>query len=115
MPEGQDNKLVTKIWDAVDNLVTLRIITAVGQPKMEKGKPEVDFDRAKVISTKISLLDGDITTVFDPEFVTGGYQCLREYHAAREKEGHQIVQSNIKAVEALLQLAGLKPKQEVEK
>lgn len=103
------DELIKKIWDGIDSLVTLRIVTAVGQPGMnDKGKPEVDLSKSKVISTKISLLDGDITTIFDPEFVTGGYQCLREFHAAREKEGYQIVKNNFEAVKGLLELAGLK-------
>lgn len=108
-------ELMKKIWDAVDNLVTLRIVTAVGQPGLDKGKPEVDLSKAKVISTKISLLDGDITTIFDPEFVTGTYQCLREFHAAREKEGYQIVRNNFDAVKGLLELAGLKDAAEQKK
>jgi hypothetical protein len=99
-------KLTTKILEAVDDLITLRIITAVGLPKIdgEKGKPEIDFAKANVISTKINLLQGDITTLFDPVFVTGGYQCLREFHAAREKEGSEIVQKNIAAIRSLIDL-----------
>lgn len=109
------NDLITKIKDSLNNLVTLEIITAVGQvrfrPKAgssqdtESGFPDLDYEKnPKVILTKINLLQGDIKTVFHEEFVTGDYQSLKDFHAAREKEGYEIVHKNIEAIKELLQM-----------
>lgn len=104
-------QLLKKIEDALKNLVTMEIITAVGGVKFksssnkgtEENLPDIDPNsNPKVILTKIDLLQGDIKTVFNEEFVTGNYQCLREFHADREKQGHEIVTKNIEAIKALI-------------
>ena len=101
--------LMTQIKEALVNLVHLQIVTAVGPVTVTVNKDgsvkslEIE-ERVKAISTCIDLLQGDITTVFDPEFVTGPYQSLRDFHAAREKEGHDIVQKNLAAIGALFKL-----------
>ncbi len=108
--------LKTTIMDSMKNLVTLEIVTAIGQvqfkPKADKPEdadrhfPDLDYERnPKMIMTKIDLLQGDIKTVFNEEFVTGEYWALREFHEAREKEGHDIIQKNIDTLERLLKLA----------
>jgi hypothetical protein len=104
--------LKTQIKESIKNLVTLEIITAVGHVRFEPGAennrpafPDLDYERdPKVILTKIDLLQGDIKTVYNEEFVTGNYQGLKEFHAAREKEGYEIIQKNIAALERLLNL-----------
>jgi len=106
--------LVQKIENALDNLVTLEILTAVGQVqfKPKSGSPEnagrnfpdLDYEQnPKVILTKINLLQGDIKTVFNEEFVTGNFQSLRDFHANREKEGYEIVKKNLAALKELYQ------------
>jgi hypothetical protein len=99
--------LLTEIRNALGNLVTLEIVTAVGQIKREPNQThDIDWDsNPQVCLTKIDLLQGDIKTVYHPSFVTGDYQALREFHAAREKEGYDIVQHNLDAVRALYGLA----------
>jgi len=99
--------LMDKIKKAADNLVTLEIITAVGNVALQTDKkPDIDFSQnPKVILTKIDLLQGDITTIFNEEYVTGSYQSLRDFHAAREKQGHEIVEANIAALTKLFELA----------
>ncbi|MDM8536289.1 hypothetical protein QUF70_06010 [Desulfobacterales bacterium HSG17] len=106
--------LKTKIKESIQNLTTLEIITAVGQVKHKsKGDteenqnslPDLDYEHEpKIILTKIDLLQGDIKTVYNEEFVTGNYQNLRDFHAEREKQGYEIIQKNINALERLLNL-----------
>jgi hypothetical protein len=105
MPGKDLITLMSDIKNSLEHLVTLEIITAVGAIKVNDDKgPDLDYDKApKMILTKINLLQGDIKTVFDEEFVTGPYQALREFHGAREKEGYQLVQNNIAALERLFQ------------
>jgi len=69
------------------NLVTLEIVTAVGnvkfQPKSaeeEKIVATIDYSKEpKAILTKIDLLQGDVQTVFHEEFVTVGRNNFRNY------------------------------------
>lgn len=105
------SNLKEKILNAFENLVTLEIITAVGHvTRPREGEPagaiDLDMDRdPKIILTKIDLLQGDIKTVYHESFVTGEYAELKNFHAAREKEGHALVRQNIEALERLLKLA----------
>lgn len=93
--------IVDKINQSLADLVTLQIITVVG---------EVDLSSAatasgKAARTRISLLDGDITTELDPSFVGGEYDAVRQFHLAREEQGQQIIQANIATLTKLLELA----------
>lgn len=104
--------LKEKIMESVENLVTLEIMTAVGHVAGPSGGsdegrslPDLDYDRnPKMILTKIDLLQGDIKTVYHEDFVTGDYQELKAFHAAREKEGYNIIQQNIEALKSLLKM-----------
>jgi hypothetical protein len=78
------------IRTSLNNMVELQITTEVGPAKMQ---------------TTINLLEGDITTKIDPEFITGAYQSLREFHAEREKQAGAIVKDNIEALSRLVELA----------
>ena len=111
MAEKDLDGLLEKIKNAFSNLVTLEILTAVGQIKFptddnpDPSLPDLDIDKdPKVILTKIDLLQGDIKTVYDPEFITGKYQVLKEFHKAREEQGHEIIKKNIEVLRELLGL-----------
>lgn len=106
--------LRTRIRRSIKNLTTLEIITAVGRIRYHKKDgefgPDLDYDQdPKAILTKIDLLQGDIKTVYNEEFVTGNYQALRDFHGQREKEGYEIIQKNIAALERLLSLINAEP------
>ena len=97
--------LIGQIQEALKNLVTLEIITAVGPVKIEEGFADIDPEGdPKVILSKIDLLQGDIKTVYDEEYVTGNYKELKEFHKEREKEGHAIIKGNIATIKELLML-----------
>lgn len=110
---GTIQELMDEIKSKISDLVTLEIITAVGEVKFaadpdDSTKVSAVIDTqtpAKAILTKINLLDGDIRTVLDPAFVTGDYKDLQAFHAEREKEGHAIVKANLAALKALFDLA----------
>lgn len=102
--------LTKRITDALSQLLTLEIVTAVGA--VEPKKPDdtnwpdlVDVANPQMIVTKINMLGGDIRTIFGEPFITGDYKSLVDYHAAREKEAFNIVQSNLAALKSLLQFA----------
>jgi len=104
------SKIVDRVSAALENLVTLEIITAVGQVDPKKdGDPHwpsiENVTDPEMIVSKINLLDGDVQTIFGEAFVTGDYQSLQAYHTDREKQGHQIIKDNIAALQELLKLA----------
>jgi hypothetical protein len=90
---GVNGSLPDKIFNAIENLVELSITTAVKTGALTKS-----------ITTKINLLDGDITTEMDEEFVSGSYVSLREYHQQREDQGHAIIDGNVEALKSLIDL-----------
>ncbi len=104
------DSLLKTITDALEELVTLEIVTAVGKviPAKEKEtsqKIKIDYGSdPKVILSRISLIQGDVTTCMDESFVTGDYKELRDYHAQKEKQGHEIIDGNLKALKALYDL-----------
>jgi hypothetical protein len=99
--------LIDRIKDAIENLITLEIITAVGQVDFNaENGPDLDQSKdPKVILSKIDLIQGDIKTVYDPEFVTGNYKELKDFHKTREEQGHQIIKDNLDALMRLFNLA----------
>ena len=99
--------VIEKIKNALDNLVKLKIVTAVGDVVVKEGSKTFDFDlkNAKASVTIIDLLQGDITTIYHEEFVTGKYTELKNFHSEREKEGYARVKANIEALGELLKLA----------
>ncbi len=93
-------------------LVQLKIVTAVGpitaavDPNdRSRIVPEVtSVQDSSLMYTRINLLDGDIVTCIPDKFVTGDYKDLREFHAAREKQAHEMIKGNFAALKELLAL-----------
>lgn len=104
-----DESIITRLQRAVDNLVELRIVTAIGNVKLGGGnQPDPDIDYARnpeVILTKIDLVQGDIVTVFNPGLMAPEFETLRAFHAGREAQGLEIVRKNIETVLELLKAA----------
>jgi len=110
MAEGENSafeKIINKIEETIDDLVTLEIITAVG---------EGDDARAasnKKIHSKLGLLDGDIYTIFHEDFINGDLKELRQFHEQREEKGAKIIQENINTLIKIVEFArGLKKEKE---
>jgi hypothetical protein len=102
-PQWQE-KLLRQLRTALQNAVTLEIVTAVGAVTTDaNGRPTPDLKNADVALTKVDMLLGDITTVLPEEFVTGRFQSMRDFHKEREKQGHQLVKDNIEALGKLIE------------
>lgn len=90
------------ILDKMDKLVSLEIVTTVGDVEYKNNKFEIAFkDKPKVLYSKIDLLQGDITTVMNQEYITGEYQALRTFHEEQITRGQDIIKKNIEAAKAL--------------
>jgi hypothetical protein len=91
-----------------DNLVTLNIVTAVGDVDITTGKDGGQKlaikPGTKVLWTAIDMLEGDIKTSIHPDFAGDAGKELRAFHASREQQGQAIIKNNIEALEKLLVL-----------
>jgi len=112
MPEGNAGKsntasLIEKITAKLEALATLEIRTGVGTVRWKEGDPNapVTSSNCKAIVSRIGLIDGDIDSQIDEEFVTGEYKDVREYHEERVQQGLTIIDERVKALKNLLGFA----------
>jgi hypothetical protein len=102
------NAFIAKVEHALEELVTLNIVTAVGEAQIESsGTPSRKITmsgKSKVIWTSIDLLQGDITTVIHPELQGDAGKDLREFHKGRELQGIAIIKENIAALRDIMKL-----------
>ena len=85
--------LVDKVIDALNNLLTLDIETKVVDSGAEKG-----------ITTRINLIDGDITNVFHKDYA-GDPADLRKFHESQVAKSQEIIDKNIASLKALFEFA----------
>jgi hypothetical protein len=102
-PGGMMGKLSEKIEKSLANLVTLEIVTAVGRTDGTTLEP--DYAQDRVMTSKIDLLQGDVTNVIDEAFVSGELAPLRAFHESQVLKGQQIVHDNLAALKALYEMA----------
>jgi hypothetical protein len=102
--------LRARLLEALANLAVLRITTVVGPVTAsritsldEKTAIDIGQQAGEVASTTINLLQGDVTEVMTPVFVTD--QTYRALHAASVQTAKDIVSNNLTLLkEAYLQL-----------
>ena len=112
---SKDSFIQTAVSE-LSKLTRLEIHTLVGNysfvkdTKVENTVIKND-STAERMSSQINLLTGDITTAMTDKFITD-YKELRDYHTSREKQGHEIIEKNIKTLkdiaDALIYLIGKK-------
>lgn len=93
-----------KIAEALENLVQLEVKTIIGGYSEQAGRLVPD-STARTISSRINLLDGDITTAMHEDFLSSPLDDIRQYHAEREQQSQQMIQHNILALKELATLA----------
>lgn len=106
----EDTQMVAKVKEIFNQLVTLNIVTVVGEVKIPDGWPKdgelaVASSGAKALWTRIDLLQGDITRVIHPDFAADGGRGMRDYHASSERQAMEIVKTNIETLEKIAELA----------
>ena len=120
MPSAKDEteemsgleKFMARLESAVNDMVELKVITAVGNISVEVAtttkdgittttRTETHKDSRAIISD-IDLIDGDIMTAIDNVFVTDeAYASIRTDHLARVDEAQAIVSRNINVLKEL--------------
>jgi hypothetical protein len=107
--------LFERIESAVEDMTTLKIVTAVGNVTISEENKSGDgkgtkrrtekYENAKAIITRIDLIDGDFETTIDAAFTTAGdanYSAIYQDHMARINDGHGIVEKNIATLKMLI-------------
>ena len=97
---------IAKIEDRISKLTTLDIKTVVGDFKYtvdERIEPRQEGE-FKVMSSKINLIAGDISTNISNDLMEDKFKWLLDFHANKEEKGHQIVKGNIEAILSLYKL-----------
>ena len=108
------DSFIQRLERCMDALVTLNVVTAVGAATVDisndggkaTNKIALVGGSSKVIWTAIDLVQGDITTVIDPEFQGDAGKELRDFHKSRETQGLEIMRGNISALKELVSLLG---------
>lgn len=109
------DELYTKIENAVKDLTSLKVVTAVGDVTISE-KTETDatgkqqrsrteqYLNAKAIISTIDLVDGDIETIMDGVFASdnAAYAIIRNEHMERIKTAHDIVDKNVETLQKLI-------------
>jgi hypothetical protein len=102
------SKFIMKVEKALEELVTLKIVTAVGEMEVDVNEGRrasvTALSKSKVIWTSIDLLQGDILTVIHPDYEGEAGKELREFHKARETQGIAIIKENVAALRDLVKL-----------
>jgi hypothetical protein len=87
-------------------LTVLEIRTVVGDYIIapDNSVQPVAGGDVKIFETRINLLAGDIESNISNPLVYPEYDWVREFHARKEEKGHEIINSNIKAIMSLIEL-----------
>ena len=113
---GALERLQTKVYTALENLVTLRVTTVVGKVAVEVkdsgGDPlsvrvtGVDNATTECATTAINMVDGDVTEIRSEKFAAGGE--LAKLHDDAVANATKIMQGNIETLkQALTSLKGV--------
>lgn len=97
---------IARIEDRISNLVTLDIKTVVGEYRYgynEEVEPNLEGD-FKVMTSRINLIGGDITTQISNELMDEKFAWLLDFHAKKEEKGHEIIRGNVQALMSLYKL-----------
>ncbi|MFY0598622.1 MAG: hypothetical protein JXR03_03050 [Cyclobacteriaceae bacterium] len=97
------DEILTKLNDGIKDLTVLNIQTVMGQLEIkEDGKVGLqagtDIDG---MTSKIDLIDGDITTNISPTFYQT-YPELVQFHQSREAKGSDIIEANMDALKSIV-------------
>jgi hypothetical protein len=99
-------KLRGKLVTTVENIVTLKVITVVGNVsvdiEMAAGAPKstvtITEKNAKALCSTIDLAQGDIINVIPPAYADEAGQWIRDYHDAAARQGVSIIKDNLAAI-----------------
>jgi hypothetical protein len=93
-----------RLSQAMENLVTLQIVTVVAE-QIDLTNPK-SIASGKAIRTRIRLDQGDIVTEMHPDFVVDEkLGAVLQFHTERENNAQQIIQRNLDVLGSVLAFA----------
>lgn len=99
-------EFIDNIEEKINELTTLEIKTIVGDFKVDSESEITPMQdtQYRLMHTKIDLIDGDITTHLSRSMMNDEFAWARDFHASKEAQAHDLVQSNIQAIISLFGL-----------
>jgi len=112
MADGPAQTVIDRALKALDEIMTLRVVTIQGRVSLtlrrEGGDSmpasglhaitehaDVSVDAETVVATTIDLVDGDVKTLAPPDFFQPEQAGLRTYHADQVRLAREIVEKNV--------------------
>jgi len=99
-------EFLQRLEQALNNLVTLKVVTLVGPVNVSGSGTNVTVAIAagaapEAASTEVNLLDGDITNTFSPGFSALANGAMSNFHQSQVEKSHTIVTGNLAEVQKL--------------
>jgi hypothetical protein len=95
-----------RLEQALNNLVTLKVVTLVGPVNVTGAGTDVTVAIApgaapEAASTEVNLLDGDITNTFSTGFSAIASGAMSNFHQSQVEKSQTIVTSNLAEIQKL--------------
>lgn len=105
------NSFLSKVVDAAENLINLKIVTVVGEAKLSGTleRPEVEFTSDDgeaehfVIATNINIVDSDISTVIPKKYENDIGGAIMKYHTERVSQATATMNQRIEFIKSLVE------------
>ena len=105
-PSGGAREFLQRLEQALNNLVTLKVVTLVGPVNVTGAGTDVTVAIAagaapEAASTEVNLLDGDITNTFSTGFSALANGAMSNFHQSQVEKSQTIVTGNLAEVQKL--------------
>ncbi len=104
------NGIIEKAGNYLNDIVHLRIITAVGEfsathdPSTGKWEIQPGAGNNSAIMTDIDLVQGDIINLVPQALVSDSNAAVREFHSIQVEKAEGIVRANLAALKGMIEV-----------
>jgi len=104
------NNIIAKAKDYLDNVVHLRVITAVGDfsatydENTKKWSVAPGGGQNSAILTDIDLVQGDIVNLMPQSMASETNYAVRDFHSAHVEKAEGIVRANVAALKGMIEV-----------
>jgi hypothetical protein len=104
-PRSEFMDFVRSVQQSIKKMTTMEIKTIVGDFALGADEEVTTLGGDyKVMESQFNLLLGDVTVKIDQELLGPEFEWVRNFHAQKEQQGHQIIQNNINLLLTLINL-----------
>jgi hypothetical protein len=104
------DSIIAKATGYVNDVVNLRVITAVGEFSATYNETTQKWDVTpgasanSAILTNIDLVQGDIVNLMPQAFSGDGGKAVRDFHSTQVEKAEGIVRANIAALKGMIEV-----------